>query len=277
LIPYVYAAICAAILMDYKPLAYMTVQRDKLESLPFGQLATRQWLLANGLPRHAFDNAMKSKKLVALARGVVARPGAPVGWEGLAASLSRMLGEPVYVGGMSALELAGLVHYLRLTRRIALYSAAPCPSWLDKLDLGVDLVWHSTRRLWRVGALQQAGSLKLQSGSGGAAYWLASPEQAMLEVLADVPDTVSFEHADQLMQGLTSLSPRRLDVLLQGCRHVQVKRLFFFFAARWNYSWFQRLDRADYDLGSGKRVVVKGGRLDRDYLITVPESFHGRG
>ncbi|MFO7593220.1 MAG: hypothetical protein R6X15_04140 [Pseudomonadota bacterium] len=55
-------------------------------------------------------------------------------------------------------------------------------AWLDRLDIGVELVWYSIRRLWREGALQQAGSLKLQSG-GGAAYWLASPEQAMLEVL----------------------------------------------------------------------------------------------
>jgi hypothetical protein len=93
--------------------------------------------------------------------------------------------------------------------------------------------------------------------------------------LADVPDTVSFEHADQLMQGLTSLSPRRLDVLLKGCRHIKVKRLFFFFATRYDYAWLKHLDRKAYDLGSGKRVVAKGGRLDSEYLITVPEAFHG--
>ena len=104
---------------------------------------------------------------------------------------------------------------------------------------------------------------------------MAAPEQAYLEVLADVPDRVSFEHADQLMQGLTSLSPRRLDVLLKGCRHIKVKRLFFFFATRYDYGWLKHLDRKAYDLGSGKRVVARGGKLDGDYLITVPEAFHG--
>jgi hypothetical protein len=34
------------------------------------------------------------------------------------------------------------------------------------------------------------------------------------------------------------------------------------FAKRPNYPWFRKLDAADYDLGSGKRVVAKGGKLD---------------
>jgi hypothetical protein len=49
-----------------------------------------------------------------------------------------------------------------------------------------------------------------------------------------------------------------------------VKRLFFWLAQRQSYSWFKKLDRSKYDLGSGKRVIAKGGKLDKDYLITVP-------
>ena len=59
------------------------------------------------------------------------------------------------------------------------------------------------------------------------------------------------------------------------CRHIKVKRLFFFFATRYDYGWLKHLNRKAYDLGSGKRVVTKGGRLDSEYLITVPEAFHG--
>ena len=253
----------------------MLSTNESMELLPFGQLATRRWLLAQGMTRHMLDNAVKSKKFVALAQGVVARPGVPVTWEGLAASLNRMLAGPVYVGGMTALEQAGLGHYLRSASSIHLYSAEPCPAWLERLDLGVTVEWYSTRRLWLENALQQASSLKEQPWSGPLPYLMAAPERAYLEVLADVPEKVSFEHADQLMQGLTSLSPRRLDVLLKGCRHIKVKRLFFFFATRYDYGWLKHLDRKAYDLGSGKRVVAKGGRLDSEYLITVPEAFHG--
>lgn len=244
------------------------------DPLPQGLLTTRQWLYAQGMTRHALDNALKSGKFVAPARGVLARPGAPVTWQGLAASLHRMLPHVVYVGGLSALEQAGLGHYLQ-SQRLHLYSPEPAPAWLERLDLGVVVTWHGTRRLWPSDSLQQGEGLREAAGPAGWPYRIATPEQAYLELLADVPDTVSFEHADQLMQGLTALSPRRLDALLRSCQHVKVKRLFFFFASRHRYGWLRHLDREAYDLGSGKRVVATGGRLDRELLITVPEAFHG--
>ena len=121
---------------------------DEVTYLPFGHLATRQWLLGQGMSRHTLDNALKSGKLVSMTRGVVARPGVPVSWQGVAASLDRMLPRAVYVGGLSALEQAGLGHYLRAEEHIHLYSAASRPTWLSKLTLKVALTWHSTGRLW---------------------------------------------------------------------------------------------------------------------------------
>lgn len=250
---------------------------DLSDRLPFGQLATRQWLLEQGLSRHSLDNALKSGKLVALARGVVARPEVPVGWQGVVASLDRILPKAVYVGGLSALNQAGLSHYVSFAQQLHLYSAVPQPSWLPKLKLKVELVWHTTGHLWDQRALQKAGSLQEQSMEGAWPWRLASPEQAFLELLAKVPEEVSFEHADNLMQGLSSLSARRLDALLRACRHVRVKRLFFFFADRHQYPWRKHLSAEDYDLGAGKRSIVPGGKLDKTYLITVPESFHGSG
>ena len=35
------------------------------------------------------------------------------------------------------------------------------------------------------------------------------------------------------------------------------------------------LDRSRVPLGSGKRMLVKGGKLDPTYLITVPEDLGG--
>lgn len=249
---------------------------DLSEWLPFCHLATRQWLLGQGLPRHSLDNALKSGKLVSMARGVVARPEVPVGWQGVAASLDKMLPQAVYVGGLSALNQSGLGHYVSFAEQVHLYSAAPRPTWLTKLVLKVELVWHGTGRLWDQQALLAAGSLhEEQFMEMGWPWRLASPEQAFLELLAGVPDEVSFEHADNLMQGLSALSPQRLDALLRACRHVKVKRLFFFFADRHSYPWRKHLSSENYNLGAGKRSIVLGGKLDKTYLITVPESFHG--
>jgi hypothetical protein len=36
------------------------------------------------------------------------------------------------------------------------------------------------------------------------------------------------------------------------------------------HPWFKQLDLTRVSLGSGKRMIVAGGRLDPKYLITVP-------
>jgi hypothetical protein len=73
------------------------------------------------------------------------------------------------------------------------------------------------------------------------------------------------------MGGLATLSPRRLQKLLEDCHSVKVKRLFFYFADRHRHAWLKRLDKKTINFGKGKRMLVKGGTLDRTYQITVPE------
>ncbi|KWV56666.1 hypothetical protein AS026_32980 [Rhizobium altiplani] len=60
----------------------------------------------------------------------------------------------------------------------------------------------------------------------------------------------------------SSLSPRRLNLLQKDCRSIKVKRLFFWFADRHSPSWLRQIDRKGVDLGSGKRMLLKRGRLD---------------
>ena len=102
---------------------------------------------------------------------------------------------------------------------------------------------------------------------------VSSPEQALLEMLLTMPEALSFEHAEQLMQGLLQLSPGKIDGLLNR-QSVKVKRLFFWLADRFDYQWRQQLKADAYDLGSGKRGVAKSGRLDKRYLITVPQALN---
>ena len=73
------------------------------------------------------------------------------------------------------------------------------------------------------------------------------------------------------MEGLATLSPRRLQKLLEACQSVKVKRLFLFLAERHNHAWFKRLDVSGVDLGAGKRALVDHGRYDAKYRITVPD------
>jgi hypothetical protein len=104
---------------------------------------------------------------------------------------------------------------------------------------------------------------------------LSTPDRAVLELLDELPCHESFHQVGKLMEGLTNLSPWRLQTLLANCKSVKVKRLFFFFSDRRNHAWKKRLKKEEVDFGKGKRMLVKGGKLDHAYQITVPEDLDG--
>jgi hypothetical protein len=113
--------------------------------------------------------------------------------------------------------------------------------------------------------------------TGGLTFSIrySSKERAVLELLDELPELESFHQVDALMEGMSDLSPHRLQTLLEACASVKVKRLFLFFADRHRHAWRSRLDMSRVDLGSGKRALVKGGKLDPHYNITVPSDLAG--
>lgn len=251
---------------------------DKL--VPPGLIVTRSWLMEQGFSRHALDNKLKSGHVTPLTAGVYARPHTTLVWQHLVCSLTSVLDTQLHLGGVSALGVQGYAHYLELssTTAVHLYGFNAPPAWVDKVLPGVKPEYHSTKRLWADDAeavlAKQIGNYPWREGM--PPMRISTPELAIMEVLMDVPKRVSFDHADELMQGLTQLSPRKLTELLSVCKSVKVKRLFFWLADRYaNYPWRKRLDAKDFDLGAGKRVIAKGGKLENRYLITVPESMHG--
>ena len=102
---------------------------------------------------------------------------------------------------------------------------------------------------------------------------LSTAERAVLELLDELPERESFHQVDKLMEGLSTLSPHRLQRLLSECRNVKVKRLFLFLADRHPHAWLKHIQRDQIDLGKGKRMLVKGGKLNSTYHITVPEDL----
>jgi len=268
------------------------------EKLPEGLLVDAEWLT-----KHEFSTALRSKYVKAgwLAqptRGVYRKPRGKLTWQQAIISLQTIiLDDPIIVGGRTALELQGYAHYLQQnTKTVHLYSKEPLPAWLEKLGLEVQFVRHNSLKLFKnepitFGLDSLQFDIKKNSGSSndplqrgltcqpwGTWDWpltLSTPERAILEMLDELPDHESFHQVDKLMEGLTNLSPRRLQKLLTDCRNVKVKRLFFFFADRHTHAWRRHLEKEEFDLGSGKRMLVKGGKLDPTYLITVPEDMYG--
>ncbi|HEY4942300.1 MAG TPA: type IV toxin-antitoxin system AbiEi family antitoxin domain-containing protein [Rhizomicrobium sp.] len=271
---------------------------NRLErEFPEGLLADTAWFGKQGFSRQLLNHYVNTGWLEQPARGVYRRPRGALTWQQVVISLQTLLQLPVAVGGQTALEMQGYAHYLSFNlREVHLYSAKDLPKWVGKLDLAVRFVRHEDKRLFRNEPIHRALtnlSLNLKSGAAmntdpihgnsfntvpwGQWDWpltLSTVERAYLELLDEVPKRVSFDLADKLMEGLTSLSPRRLQKLLVDCKSVKVKRLFFFFADRHEHAWLKHLKMDAIDLGKGKRMLATNGRLDKTYQITVPEELY---
>lgn len=287
---------------NYDSLLSMTKQKERKlnqleQALPEGLLVDAAWLQKRGYSTSLRSQYVSAGWLQQPMRRVYRRPRGSLGWQQVVISLQTLLGYPLVVGGRTALELQGFAHYLTHgTAAVHLYGRKPPPKWLYKLLLDVRFVFHSDRKLFRSEPVTRGLtglSWNLKTGQGtttdplhadfmiqpwGQWNWpltLATPERAVLELLDELPELETFHQVDKLMEGLSSLSPRRLQKLLVDCHNVKVKRLFFFFADRHQHAWLKKLDKAAVDFGKGKRMLAKDGKLDRTYQITVPEDLDG--
>ena len=258
-------------------MAINVIRRKELyEIMPEGLITTHKWLIENNLSRHAIDNLVKSNQLESISKGVYVRNVSKITWQSVVFSLQSVLKLDFVVGGLTALEIQGLSHYLSLSENkiVHLFGNDVLPEWVTNLDLNVKFVRHTTNSLFVENSEEnkQFHPFTLERDwDGNRKLILSTTERAYLEVLLDVPQKITFEHADQLMQGLTTLSPRNLQKTLECCQNVKVKRLFFWFADRQNYVWLGKINRESITLGSGNRMLIKGGKLDAKYKITVPE------
>jgi hypothetical protein len=279
-----------------------TSRINRLEhDLPGGLVVDGAWLEAKGYASNLRTYYTQNGWLDQPVRGVYRRARGPIKWQFVVISLQTLLLErhgPFFVGGRTALELQGFTHYLsQSVGKIHLYGAKRPPSWVFKLPVDARLVYHNSEKLfdgdlksrglsslaWDITRNDGRDLTKFEGGDYTTLTWgqwdwpltLSSPERAILELLDELPSNESFEQVDRLMEGLSNLRPSRLQKLLADCRSVKVKRLFFFFADRHRHAWLKRLDKSALDLGSGKRSLVPGGRLDPVYNITVPEALYG--
>lgn len=270
----------------------MTVQnRTKLnqlqEFLPEGLLVDATWLAAKGYSTSLRSQYVAAGWLSQPVRRVYQRGRGELRWEQAVVSLQTLLRRRLVVGGRTALELQGYGHYLAQAEgEVFLYGPEAPPTWLAQLPVPEKFSYRNSEVMLPVegfaaGTVQGGGAklpnelMALPSGQWGWPLVVSSPERALLELLDEVPGRETFGQADALVEGLANLRPRLLEKLLRRCRSVKVKRLFFFFATRHQHGWLGRVGLGGIDLGSGKRLLERGGVLDRRYQITVPEELSG--
>lgn len=246
---------------------------------PAGAVVTQAWLDTVGLSSRAAAKNAARGNLLRLGGGAYARPGDKLTWESGVAGLQYNESPPdlsFWPGGMTALHLAGYSHYLILGRERLYVFGQPgrrLAKWFISRDWGVDL------EVSQATVVRRDGRLFMPYSPPGRDYQIhiSCPEMAILEWLHVLPNELLF--SDTLVDtfsGLVNLRPKRLQSLLEACSSVRLKRVFLLLARFSGHSWYAHLNRAALDLGKGKRQVSKGGVLDKEFLITVPERFsHG--
>ena len=247
-------------------------------TLPEGLLVDAGWMEQHGYSTGLRSQYVSAGWLLQPVRGTYKRPLGELSWEKVVVSLQKLLGSDLAVGGRTAIDLQGFSHYLSASgpSTIHLYGTQPPPGWLAKLPLKETFRFHRAQVLFKSLAHApglQNGTLQQLPGPSEWPLTVSTPERALLELLDELPRRESFHQVDMLVEGLRTLSPRRLQTLLADCKSIKVKRLFFWFAERHQPPWLKQIDRASIDLGTGKRMLVKGGKLDPKFLITVPDDL----
>ena len=208
-------------------------------------------------------------------RGAYAKAGDKVEWTGGLYAIQEQMGLPIHAGGKTALQMQGYAHFLPMGKgtTVSLIGLpdVKLPAWFKQYHWGIK-VRYTTTNLF-AGESDQGLTKK---DMGFYVVTVSTPERAMMEVLYRVPDEESYEEAKLLMEGLTTLRPRVVQALLEHCVSVKVKRLFMVIAESCRHAWVKKLDISKVDFGKGKRMLVRGGRFDSKYSITVPDTEAGR-
>lgn len=235
---------------------------------PSGTVSVYSWLKSQGISRKLVEHYKRKNWVYPIGRGAVARKGDQVDWPGGLYAIQKQLGQPIHVGAKTALELKGYSHFVSLGKGGPLFLFGPprqnLPGWFSKYKW--DRKIHTVRTNLILSKDHYGFS---ESDQGSFSIKISSPERAIMEALFLVPSHQSFEEAYYLMEGLGGLRPSYIQTLLEACQSIKVKRLFMYMAEKCDHSWIKRLDLTKVYFGKGKRVIVKNGKFDPKYNITV--------
>ena len=240
-----------------------------LAQWPTNGLRTAASLRAQGISNALLHHYVQRNWLKQVERGVYRRPNDAPDWTAALHLLQQEEKIPVHPGGLTAFELQGYGHYLG-NRPLFLYapSRTRLPAWF------VRTVKHKIH-FCPTNFLESAPTHSLQNVTvQGVNITISMPERAALELLYHVPRKFGFSEPQELIEGLATLRVELMQELLENCSSIKVKRLFLYYAREAGHSWYPALNRSTINLGSGKRELVKGGKLDKEFLLTVTTSFH---
>jgi hypothetical protein len=223
----------------------------------------------NGISYELQRRYRHSEWLTPMGTGVMFRTGESPSIYGALSSMNKQTGKHFYIGGLSALELAGYTHYVPMGRPVVFVGYPKnewIPTWLKKHDWGVDLLFVTSEYF----DLDTGISSMMQ---GAFEILVSTPERAFLECLNLVPKQYNLMDLYYVMEQLTTLRPGMVQAILEQITSVKMKRLFLYMAEKAGHAWFDELDISKVNTGSGKREIVPNGVYDNKYQIVIPEEL----
>ncbi|MCY4234159.1 MAG: type IV toxin-antitoxin system AbiEi family antitoxin domain-containing protein [Bacteroidetes bacterium] len=255
-----------------------------LNDLPLGCIVDTSWFKQRGISSNLVWSYSQQGWIERVIRGVYRLPLpsnielGKITWETVLISLQRLLNYDIHLGGRNALDKAGYAHFIMMGdgQRIDFYGSAP--SWLNRLPTRDNIVVTKSTLFedHRIGIVDH-NYLKDQSDwAAGIWRWpikVSTPERAILELIDQLNGKSDFEYVQLYFESLVSLNPELLMELLQSCRSIKARRLFFVYADYYQHSWRKHLDTSSINFGHGPRMLVPNGRFHPIYKISLPENF----
>jgi hypothetical protein len=236
-----------------------------------GVVYTSPWLTDKGYTPDMLFGYKESNWVKSIGRGAYVKAQDEPVWEGAVHALQKQLNYSIHVGGETALELQGVRHNVspRLSQcHLYTHSKRRLPAWFTSYDWQVEIKLHISTLFG-----EKDLGLKSMELKNGVPVLAAEPERAILELLSSVNSKSTFLKVWHLIEGMMTLRPNLVQNLLKDCKSVKVKRLFLFMAETHELPWYEKLKVSEIDLGSGKRTIVKNGKLNNKFKITVPEEL----
>ncbi len=242
-----------------------------ISAWPKGQIYTQKHLHHLGYNSTLVHRYIRSGWIEIVGVGAYKKVNDNASWEAGLSAIQDQLSKKIHAGGKTGLALLGFSHYGVVNEsEVFLYTPEneTLPAWFKNYPWSVKI--HFTRSTFQH-SLDPNSYVEVQQGEFHIR--VSSPERAVLELLYHIPGKQGFDEAFKLMELLQGIRPTLMQTLLEGSHSVKVNRLFFFMAEKINQPWVRRLNPDRVLLGSGKRVVVKNGRLNKRYEITVPVEY----
>lgn len=243
-----------------------------MSNWPRGTIATASYLEKQGYSHNLLTRYKKSNWIQSFGHGAYKLFNDSIEWPGIIYTLQNQLKLDVHPGGKTALEMKGHAHYLSKMNKVSLFAALKqtIPTWFQKSNFDVKFTLTKTN-LFPKDMKDTFSSHEYRDFS----IKISSLERAAMEMLYQVPAKVSFEEANLLTENMVSLRPKIVQKLLENCNSIKVKRLFMYFAEKHDHPWVPKVNLSHVYFGKGKRSIVKKGKLDKKYSITVPFESDG--